>query len=204
MNKQPGKVVFPGEDGRVDGQVIPDRATDAAETWNDALEIAIRQYGRFLYRVAYSVLRNHHDAEDAVQEGFVRALRNRNRLEDVRNCRNWLARIIWRVALDRKKQPAATRTEEIGDAVEQLQSNLANTEEVFVGEEMMKLLDALIAALPGKLREPLVLATVEELASGDIAEILGIKEAAVRSRLFRARQMLRERLNKLIEAKHGI
>jgi len=204
MNKRPGKIVFPGEDGRVDGQVIVDRLTETVERWNDALEIAIRQHGRFLYRIAYSVTRNHHDAEDTVQEAFVRALRHRDKLEDVRNCRNWLARIVWRIALDRKKQPAATRMEELGDAVEQLQSNLANTEEAFVGTEMMKLLDVLIAALPEKLRNPLVLAAVEELPPGDIAEILGINEAAARSRLFRARQMLSEKLNKMMEGKHGI
>jgi len=188
----------------VDGRVIADRVTGAAETWNDALEIAIRQHGRFLYRIAYSILRNHHDAEDAVQEGFVRALRNRGKLKDVRNCRNWLARIVWRIALDRRKQPVATRTDGLGDAVEQLQSKLANTEEVLVGTEMTKLLDALIAALPEKLRGPLILTAVEELSPGDIAEILGINEAAARSRLFRARQMLRERLSKMMEAKHEI
>ena len=188
----------------MDGQVIADRVAEAAETWNDALEIAIRQHGRFLYRVAYSILRNHHDAEDAVQEAFVRALRNRSKLQEVRDCRNWLARIVWRIALDRKKQPSATRMEGLGDAVEQLRSNLANSEDVFVGTEMMKLLNALIEALPEKLRDPLVLASVEELAPADIAEILGIHEPAARSRLFRARQMLRERLNKLMEAKHGI
>src|SRR5581483_5472769 len=204
MNKRAGKLVFPVEDGRVDGRVIADRVTGAAETWNDALEIAIRQHGRFLYRIAYSILRNHHDAEDAVQEGFVRALRNRGKLKDVRNCRNWLARIVWRIALDRRKQPVATRTDGLGDAVEQLQSKLANTEEVLVGTEMTKLLDALIEALPEKLRGPLILTAVEELSPGDIAEILGINEAAARSRLFRARQMLRERLSKMMEAKHEI
>ena len=194
---------FPGEDARVDGPVIVEHLTGAAQTCDDALEIAIREHGRFLYRIAYSVLRNHHDAEDALQEGFVRALRHTSKLRDVRNCRNWLARIIWRIALDRRKGPAATRVEELGDAVEQLRSNLANTEEVFVGAEMMKVLQALIAALPQKLRDPLVLAAGDELAPGDIAEILNINEAAVRSRLFRARQMLREKLNKLMETRHG-
>ena len=74
----------------MDGQVIVERLIAAAQTCDDALEIAIREHGRFLYRIAYSVLRNHHDAEDAVQEGFFRALRHKSKLQDIRNCRNWL------------------------------------------------------------------------------------------------------------------
>ena len=188
----------------MDGHVIVGGAALSAQSCNDVLETAIREHGRFLYRIAYSVLRNHHDSEDAVQEAFVRALRQRGKLQDVRNCRNWLGRIVWRLALDRRKGPAAARMEELGDAVEQLQSNLADTEETFVGMEMMKVLDVLIARLPEKLRSPLVLAAVEDLTAANIAEILGINEAAARSRLFRARVMLRERLNKLMEANRGI
>lgn len=187
----------------MDGQVIEEQLRATAWTHDDALEIAIREHGRFLYRIAYSVLRNHHDAEDALQEAYVRALRHGDKLQDVRNCRHWLARIVWRIALDRKRKCSAAPTDELGDAVEHLRANLAGTEEAYFGTEMMKLLDVLIAALPRKLRDPLVLAAGDELTPHDIADILGVKEVAVRSRLFRARRMLREKLNKLMEVKHG-
>ena len=69
--------------------------------------------------------------------------------------------------------------------------------------EMKDFLTTLIAGLPAKLREPLMLSTVEDMSSADVAEVLGIKEAAVRSRVFRARQILREKLVVLMEGHHG-
>ncbi len=68
---------------------------------------------------------------------------------------------------------------------------------------MTGFLEKLMAGLPGKLRDPLTLSTVEEMSPADIAEVLGINEAAVRSRLFRARRILREKLTVLLEGKHG-
>jgi DNA-directed RNA polymerase specialized sigma24 family protein len=53
------------------------------------------------------------------------------------------------------------------------------------------------------LRDPLTLSMVEEMCPADVAEVLGIKETAVRSRLFRARQILREKLTALLDGKHG-
>ncbi len=64
----------------------------------------VSQYAGTLYRVAYSVLRNAADAEDAVQEAFVRVLRHRETLAEVRDQRVWLIRIVWNVVLDRKRR----------------------------------------------------------------------------------------------------
>jgi RNA polymerase sigma-70 factor (ECF subfamily) len=61
-------------------------------------------------------------------------------------------------------------------------------------QERTAILDRLIAALPDELRDALVLSTIEEIAPRDVASVLGISEAAVRSRTFRARQILREKL----------
>ena len=63
-----------------------------------------------LYRVAFSVLRNPADAEDAVQEAFLRVLRHRDTLDEVRDHRVWLIRIVWNIVLDRKRR-AKTRPE---------------------------------------------------------------------------------------------
>ncbi len=72
-------------------------ATRAGE---QLLEAAVREHARLVYRVTYSILRNHHDAEDATQETFVRALRYRTKLGEIDDIRAWLARIAWRVAVD--------------------------------------------------------------------------------------------------------
>ena len=68
------------------------------------------QYAGTLYRVAFSVLRNAADAEDAVQEAFLRVLRHRDTLGEVRDQRVWLIRIVWNIVLDRKRR-AKTRPE---------------------------------------------------------------------------------------------
>src|SRR3984957_4127862 len=70
----------------------------------DLLENLVRQHSRLVYRIAYAVLRSHHEAEDATQETFVSVLRYSHKLARVENHRTWLARIAWRVAVDRSRQ----------------------------------------------------------------------------------------------------
>ena len=86
----------------------PDHARQHAE--EEALAALVGQYAGTLYRVAFSVLRNASDAEDAVQEAFVRVLRHRDTLGEIRDHRVWLIRIVWNVVLDRKRR-AKTRPE---------------------------------------------------------------------------------------------
>ena len=81
----------------------PDRSEDAE------LESLVRQHSRMVYRIAYAVLRSHHDAEDAAQETFLRVLRYRHKLANVENGKTWLARIAWRVAVDRSQQRGRRR-----------------------------------------------------------------------------------------------
>jgi RNA polymerase sigma factor (sigma-70 family) len=69
-----------------------------------------------------------------------------------------------------------------------------SAEETVQGTQISAVLEKLIAALPAKLREPLILSTVEEMSPREVAETLEINEAAVRSRVFRARQILKEKL----------
>ena len=79
-----------------------DEARRRAE--ESALAALVSQYAGTLYRVAFSVLRNAADAEDAVQEAFVRVLRHRETLGEVRDQRVWLIRIVWNMVLDRKRR----------------------------------------------------------------------------------------------------
>ena len=173
-------------------------------TNEDALEAAVREHSRLVYRIAYSVLRNHHDAEDATQETFIRVLRYRRKLEGIDDPKTWIARIAWRVAIEQAKQrPAASWGEkEVADAISQLRSAQKTAEELAASCEMATMLESLIAALPESLRNAIRLSTVEELLPGEIATVLEASEASVRSRLFRARQILRDKLRAL-EVQHG-
>jgi RNA polymerase sigma-70 factor (ECF subfamily) len=71
------------------------------------------------------------------------------------------------------------------------------------GKQMQELLAQMIATLPDDLRHPLELSTVQELSSAEIAQILSIPEGSVRTRLMRARQLLKQKLSAVLEAKHG-
>jgi RNA polymerase sigma-70 factor, ECF subfamily len=175
-----------------------------AATDEDVLENAVREHARLVYRIAYSVLRNHHDAEDATQETFVRVLRYKRKLEGIEDPKTWLARIAWRVAIKRSRQgfSAALSDTEMQAASMQLRSELASAEDSVLGSEMAQLLTSFILVLPEPLRAVLRLSTVEELSAVEIAHVLGSSESAVRSRLFRARQILREKLAAL-ESKYG-
>ena len=73
------------------------------------LEALVREHSRLVYRIAYAVLRSHHDAEDATQETFMRVLRYSSKLAAVEDPKTWLARIAWRVAVDRSKQRGRQR-----------------------------------------------------------------------------------------------
>jgi RNA polymerase sigma-70 factor (ECF subfamily) len=187
----------------VTGQVIVNQAMALARSDEDELELAVREHARLVYRVAYSVLRNHHDAEDATQETFLRVLRYQRELAGVRDVRAWLARIAWRVAVGRRRKAAEVSLDEMDTVIAQIRSRATEANEALIGSEMQQLLGKLMATLPPKLRDPLTLSTVEEMSPADIAEVLGVREAAVRSRLFRARQILRERLAAALESKHG-
>src|SRR5882757_838338 len=83
----------------------PAMATEAAAP---TVETLVASYSLMVFRIAYSILRNHHDAEDAVQECFLRAVKYGRDLEHIRNVRTWLGRIAWTVALDRRAQREAT------------------------------------------------------------------------------------------------
>jgi len=173
-------------------QTIP--ALSAAEQ----VEAVVRQHARFVYQVAYAVLRHPQDAEDAAQETFIRVWKHARELSEVLNQRAWLARIAWRVAVDRRrKYPATSADEELPE----LPANTPGAEASAIRSQQAALLERMIAGLPKELRDTLTLSTVEEMTSVEIGEVLCIPESTVRVRLLRARQVLREKLRILMERK---
>lgn len=160
------------------------------------LEGLVREHSRLVYRIAYAVLRSHHDAEDSTQETFLRVLRYSSKLATVEEPKKWLSRIAWRVAVDRSRQLGRTREIPLEDPEKPIELAALETpaDETVRGAQIGWALEKLIAALPDKLRHPLVLSAIEEMSPREVAAALGINEAAVRSRVFRARQILKEKL----------
>ncbi len=158
---------------------------------DDALAALIGQYAGSLYRVAYSVLRNSADAEDVVQEAFLRVLRHRLTLGEVRDHRVWLIRIVWNIVLDRKRR-AKTRpeTDDVAELARVLPSKGLSAEEIAAAAQHHAHVLACVDRLPAKERQVLMLSAFEELTSVEISAVLGITESSVRSRLFRARNLM--------------
>jgi RNA polymerase sigma-70 factor (ECF subfamily) len=156
----------------------------------------VSQYAATLYRVAYSVLRNSSDAEDAVQEAFLRVLRHRDTLSEVRDQRVWLIRIVWNIVLDRKRR-AKTRpeTDDVSELARVLPAKGLNAEQRAAAAEQHAHVLACVEQLPAKERQVLMLSAFEELTSVEIAAVAGITESSVRSRLFRARNLMAEMLH---------
>lgn len=127
----------------------------------------------------------------------MRVLRYSSKLAEVEDPKTWLARIAWRVAVDRSKKRRWAREiplDDPGKPVAEVASSEIPADEAVQATQLGIAVEKLIAALPTKLREPLILSTVEEISPREVAATLGINEAAVRSRVFRARQILKEKL----------
>jgi len=175
-------------------RAVHDEARQHAK--DEALAALVAQFAGTLYRVAFSVLRNPTDAEDAVQETFLRVLRHRDGLGEVRDHRVWLIRIVWNIVLDRKRR-AKTRpeTDDVADLARVLPANGLSAEQRAAAAQHHAQVLACVEKLPSKERQVLELSAFEELSSVEIALVLGITESSVRSRLFRARNLMAGLLN---------
>ena len=151
--------------------------------------LLVDRHSRLMFRVAYSLLRNAQDAEDAVQEALLKLYRGDawRRMEDEMA---FLARTVWRAALDRlpklKEQPLESAAEPSTKESDSPEASVAR-------DSRAALLRRMIAALPDDLRRVLLLSAIQELNSREISEVLGIPEGTVRTRLMRAKDELRRR-----------
>ena len=158
------------------------------------LTALVETYSALLFRVAHSVLRSRNEAEDVVQDVFVRVLEHHLDLPAVRDMRVWLVRIAWNLALDRRRKIRPDQMDE--RFAEGLVSRAMPADEMLQETRRMTVVLAEIERLPRKEREVLLLSAIEELETAEMATVLGRSESAVRALLFRARTRLRERLEK--------
>jgi RNA polymerase sigma-70 factor, ECF subfamily len=154
----------------------------------------VERQSRFVFRVAYAVLLNAYDAEDAAQETFLKLYRNRG-WQQAGNERAFLARVAWRVAVDLRRRSTPLVNSRPGTEHDDVApSPHPGPDEVMAASNEHALVHAMIDALPEELRVPLVLSAFEEMNSREIGRALGIPEGTVRTRLLRARQILRQKL----------
>jgi RNA polymerase sigma-70 factor (ECF subfamily) len=160
-------------------------------------ELLMRRYNQRIYRAIRAVLRDDAEAEDVMQESYVRAYQYLSRFEQRASFCTWVTRIAVNEALARLEQKRRFITEvddEGASVAENLEAKTANPEMAAAGVETRALLEEAILALPYPYRIVLMLRDVEEMNTADAANVLELSEDVVKVRLHRARAMLRREL----------
>jgi RNA polymerase sigma-70 factor (ECF subfamily) len=155
-------------------------------------EALLAACGPLAYRVAQSVLRNAGEAEDVAQEAILRAYRRFDRLRDPAQFRGWLARISFRLALDRLR--SARRRELRETAWSEVRPPAGSVEQLAASSQFRERLERAVDELPGRLRVVVLLAAMEGHSLDEVAALLAIPPGTVKSRLFKARKRLAEKL----------
>jgi RNA polymerase sigma-70 factor (ECF subfamily) len=161
------------------------------------------QHRDAVYRQMVRVCGNQEDAEDVLVEALLRAYRHLQQLEDAAAFRAWLARIASRVCWRLKKREALLPLLQLSELEAQgheLQDRSATPEAAAVGAELKQQIQAALNALPSESRRILELRDVEEVPGEEVAERLKISLAAMKSRLHRARRLLRRQLDLALRA----
>ena len=169
-----------------------------------ALELLMRRHNRVLYRTARAILRDDAEAEDVVQETYLRAFRGIEAFRGDSAVSTWLVRIAANEALMRRRR--RTRQAEVfpiddngAHLMESIADTAAGPEASALGAEVRALLERRIDALPDLYREVFVMRAVEEMSVEETSAALGLPEATVRTRFFRARALLRGSLEREID-----
>lgn len=171
-----------------------------------AFETLMRRYNRLLFRTARSVLKDDTEAQDALQDAYLQAYRNLHAFRGESSLRTWLTRIVVNEAIARSRK-LSRRAEVIdfgasygededqgGSMHEHPQSQ--GPEQEAQRAQFRQLLEQQIDCLPEVFRTVFMLRAVEEMSVDEVAAVLAIPEATVRTRFFRARGMLREALHR--------
>jgi RNA polymerase sigma-70 factor (ECF subfamily) len=170
----------------------------------EAFEKLVRQYDRQIFRIAQHITQNREDAEDVVQDAFLKAYEKLNQFQGNSKFYTWLVRIAVNESLMRLRKRRTGRMVSIDEDVETEEGSMPrdladwgpDPEEQYGQSEMADILRKTIQGLPPGFRVVFVLRDVEGLSTEETAETLGLSIPAVKSRLLRARLQLRERLSR--------
>jgi RNA polymerase sigma-70 factor, ECF subfamily len=155
-------------------------------------ELIVRRYNQRLFRAARAILRDDIEAEDVMQEAYVRAFVNLDQFAGEAKFSTWLTKIAIYEALGRLRR--AKRQEELAEAM----NSSDNPERVAYGRELQSAIESAVDALPPLYRTVFVLREVEDMSVTETADCLGITEENVKTRSHRARALLRSRLERSI------
>lgn len=176
-----------------------------------AFESLVRRYDRSVFRIAQHITQNREDAEDVVQDAFLKAYQNLGQFQGQSKFYTWLVRIAVNEALMRLRRRRPERMVSIDEDIKTEEDSMPreiadwspNPEQLYTQSELKDLLGKTIQGLPPSFRTVFVLRDVEGLSTEETASALELSVPAVKSRLLRARLQLRERLNKYFKRRDG-
>jgi RNA polymerase sigma-70 factor (ECF subfamily) len=172
-----------------------------------AFRTLVRRHDRYLYRIARSVSPDNQEAEDVVQETFVRAFKQLASFRGHASLATWLTRITLNEAIHRRRRRRSTIQLESLQEQESTNTQVrlsplvipeSDPERAAAQHQIRRLLERSIDQLPDSLRTVFVMRDVEALSTAETARLLEIRQATVKTRLHRARRMLREILGEQI------
>jgi RNA polymerase sigma-70 factor (ECF subfamily) len=174
-----------------------------------AFTALVREYSRKVYRVAKNITQNDEDAEDVLQETFLKAYEHLPGFQRSSKFYTWIVRIAVNESLMKLRKRKGNRfvslDEPLETGEEEVKREIAvwedNPEQRYSKEEMQKILNDAVESLKPDFRTVFTLRDIEELSTEETAEALGISIAAVKSRLLRARLALREKLTRQFKRK---
>jgi RNA polymerase sigma-70 factor, ECF subfamily len=177
----------------------------------EAFSALVKRYDRNVFRIAQHITHNEEDAQDVVQDAFLKAYQNLDQFQGNSKFYTWLVRIAVNEALMKLRRRRTDRTVSIDEDVETEEGTMPrevadwspNPEQLYGQSELSDILKKTIQGLPPGFRTVFVLRDVEGLSTEETAEMLGLTIPAVKSRLLRARLQLRERLAKFFKSKRG-
>jgi RNA polymerase sigma-70 factor, ECF subfamily len=171
---------------------------DTTLTPEASFALLVERHSRFVFRIAYAVLRNVEDAEDVLQDTFFKLFRTGawKRVEDERA---YLARMAWRLSI--RKAPVKHSGLESEPA--EITCRERSPERAAIETERSRTIHRLIDALPERLRRPLALSSMEEMTTPQIAAVMDMPEGTVRRLLMEARALLKEKMARMEGGKHA-
>jgi RNA polymerase sigma-70 factor (ECF subfamily) len=174
-----------------------------------AFESLVRRHERRVFRVTFAVLGNVEDAEEAMQDAFIKAFRHLDQFRRESRFTTWLTRIAVNEALQkrqaRKDFASLDDSREIPEPSEEqfaprrFETWRADPEKQYGRQELRRMIEDAVQSLPAIYREAFVLRDIEEMSAEDAAETIGVTVGALKSRLLRARLMMRETLAAALE-----
>jgi RNA polymerase sigma-70 factor (ECF subfamily) len=176
-----------------------------------AFEQLVQQYDRQIFRIAQHITQNREDAEDVVQDAFLKAYQKLHQFEGNSKFYTWLVRIAVNESLMRLRKRRTGRMVSIDEDVETEEGSMPrdlaewrpDPEVMYERTELADILRKTIQGLPPSFRIVFVLRDVDGLSTEETAEALGLSVPAVKSRLLRARLQLRERLSRYFRKRGG-